>query len=343
MIDQNTDYSPTTSFPTLAEWEFMMQLGQALVKTGFMPKGVDTAEKAAAIMMKGRELGIPPMEAIANISIINGKPTLQAKLMMALVKRAYGRDAIWVEETNDKFAKVGYRRGNKAYFMTFTMDDAERAGLTRPSRSGEPSMYTKYPGPMLRSRCISAVCIMEFPEVTGGLYVPGELGEDVIVDESGEVITVDVNSPAPARTQAPPQQQNRKAAPPAAQPAQIEAPKSQSGPVIQEQRQKAEPVPAQRNASAAPNQQQRRQTTEDKKHTDLKVSLGALATKRGVGNTRLKELLKNRFGKDAGDLTFAELQQAYNWIANATAPELSGQLPGEEPAPASEGGEADPK
>ena len=208
-MTRENDYSPTLSFPTLAEWEFMLTLGQGLVDTGFMPKGVDTAAKAAAIMLKGRELGIPPMEAIANIAIINGKPTIQAKLMMALVKRAYGRESIWVDETTETYAKVGYRRGNAKMFYTFTIEMAEKAGLLKPDKWGNPSMYLKYPEPMLRARCISAVCVMEFPDVTGGLYVPGELGDPVEVDSTGEVITVEVNSPtrpaqpAPQRQAAP--------------------------------------------------------------------------------------------------------------------------------------------
>lgn len=316
---RENDYAPTLSFPTLDEWEFMLKLGQGLVQTGFMPKGVDTSAKAAAIMLKGRELGIPPMEAIANISIVNGKPTIQAKLMMALVKRAYGRDAIFVAETTETYAKVGYQRNNTTAYYTFTIQMAEKAGLLKPDKWGNDSMYVKYPEPMLRARCISAVCVMEFPDVTGGLYVPGELGDPVEVDGSGEVITVEVNSPTRA-----PQRQEPKAAP---QP----APSAQVGPgnvdrdtgEIREAR-KADPVPARghQQTSAPEKAHQRQEANEDKKLRELKQSMARVAQHRGVEN-HLAEILEAKYKKPAGELTLSELQRAHAWLSTADGPELS--------------------
>lgn len=309
---RDNDYSPTLSFPTLEDWEFMLKLGAGLVQTGFMPKGVDTPAKAAAIMLKGRELGIPPMEAIANISIINGKPTIQAKLMMALVKRAYGSDAIWVEKTNNELCTVGYSRGSRKSFYTFTMEDAKLANLLNDT-------WRKYPAAMLRARCISAVCVMEFPDVTGGLYVPGELGDPVDVDGSGEVITVEVNSPTRA-----PQRPEPKAAPQSAPPAQV-GPGNvdrSTGEILDAKT--ADPVPARGNqpAPAPEKAQQRRETTEDKKIREQKQSLARLAENRGV-DSRLPEILEEKYGKPAGELSLPELQEAYNWLSTAPSMELA--------------------
>lgn len=179
-----------------------------LVPTGFLPKAIDTPQKAVAVLLKGRELGIPAMQALANIAIINGKPTVQAELMMALVKRAYGRDVIWVEESTDQYAKVGYLVHHKPRFYSYTMEMAKTANL-----ANGPT-YKQHPAAMLRARTISAVCRMEFPEVIGGMYAPGELGEDVRVDEAtGEVVSVDYTPRTPTVTVEPPnpEESNEKA------------------------------------------------------------------------------------------------------------------------------------
>lgn len=190
--------APVSSLPDKDEWGTIFGMAQQLVPTGFLPKAVDTPQKAAAIMLKGRELGIPPMYALSNIAVIQGKPTANAELMLALVKRAYGRDAIWMEQSTPQVAKIGYLVHGKPKYYEFTIDMAKKAGLL------SNQTWTKYPDAMLRARAISAVCRMEFPEVIGGMYVPGELGEDVRVDEStGEISSVHIEPNVSVETQAP--------------------------------------------------------------------------------------------------------------------------------------------
>ena len=190
--------APVSSLPDKDEWGTIFGMAQQLVPTGFLPKAVDTPQKAAAIMLKGRELGIPPMQALSNITVIQGKPTANAELMLAMVKRAYGRDAIWMEKSTPEVAKIGYLVHGKSKFYEFTIDMAKKAGLL------SNQTWTKYPDAMLRARAISAVCRMEFPEVIGGMYVPGELGEEVRVDEStGEVISVDYTPKPTASVESP--------------------------------------------------------------------------------------------------------------------------------------------
>ncbi|MBV9282954.1 MAG: hypothetical protein JOZ41_23015, partial [Chloroflexi bacterium] len=55
-------------------WTVLREQADVLVRSGFLPHGVNTPEKAISIVMKGRELGIPPMYALSNIAVINGKP-----------------------------------------------------------------------------------------------------------------------------------------------------------------------------------------------------------------------------------------------------------------------------
>ena len=198
MTDNGNALAPVTGLPDKDEWGTIFGMAQQLVPTGFLPKAVDSPQKAAAIMLKGRELQIPPMYALSNITVIQGKPTANAELMLALVKRTYGRDVIWIEKSTPEVAKVGYMVHGKPKYYEFTIDMAKKAGLL------SNQTWAKYPDAMLRARAISATCRMEFPEVIGGMYAPGELGEDVRVDETtGEVISVDYAPKATVEVEAP--------------------------------------------------------------------------------------------------------------------------------------------
>jgi hypothetical protein len=160
------------------QWEVMKQQAGMLVKTGFLPSEIKSAEQAVAIMLKGMELGIPPMYALSNIVVIKGKPSCDAALMLSLIYRDHGDDAAkWDDDaTNEKIATLLYKRRGWAEYKrhTFTIQDAERAGLA----NGDT--WKKYPGALLRARCISAVARMAFPDSIGGMYTPEELGASIV-------------------------------------------------------------------------------------------------------------------------------------------------------------------
>lgn len=172
--------------PDNNEWSVMSQMAAQLVPTGFLPKAIDTPEKAVAIMLKARELNVPAMYGLSNISIINGKPVVSAEMMLALIYRDHGKQAIRVSESSDTACTVEYRLEGwgEAQSYTFTIAQAKTAGLMK-----NPT-WSSYPAAMLRARCISAVARMAFPESIAGMYVPGELGDQVEIDDDGEVRSV---------------------------------------------------------------------------------------------------------------------------------------------------------
>jgi hypothetical protein len=178
-------------------WRVLREQATMLVKTHFLPRGVDTPEKAIAIILKGRELGIPPMYALSNIAVINGKPTAGAELMLALVYRDHGDDAVRVTESSPTRCTIAYRRRgwSRHESFSFSIEDAERAGLLGKDN------WQHYPAAMLRARCISAVARLAFPDTIGGLYTPEDLGAAVSLRAGDEeVIEAEVApEPAPAR------------------------------------------------------------------------------------------------------------------------------------------------
>lgn len=177
----------------------MLRLAEALHQSGLLPNTIRTPQAAFAVIQKGTELGIPPMLALSQIGVINGKPVAAAELMLALIYRDHGDAALVIDATDDQSCQVRYkRRGwSEPKRFAWTMEDARRAGLTSDT-------WRKYPAAMLRARCISAVARLAFPDTLGGLYGPEELGAAVDVTADGEVVVVDApQSPVAAREPAP--------------------------------------------------------------------------------------------------------------------------------------------
>ena len=172
----NSARALAASVPGDSTWDVMMAQARVLVASGFLPTTIKTPEQAVAIILTGDELGIPKMLALRSIVVINGKPTLSADLMVALVQRAIDdhRDGEFrvLPPTPEK-CTVNYRRWgwSEGHSYTYTIQDAQRAGL-----AGKGT-WAAHPAAMLRARATSAVCRMAFPDVISGIYTPDEAAE----------------------------------------------------------------------------------------------------------------------------------------------------------------------
>ena len=61
-----------SDLPSLNEWKLLVEMASLLVPTGFLPQTINTPQKAVAIILKGREVRIPPMYALSNIVVVQG-------------------------------------------------------------------------------------------------------------------------------------------------------------------------------------------------------------------------------------------------------------------------------
>lgn len=170
--------------PAANNWQLMKQQAGELIKSGFLPAGIKSPEQAVAIILKGRELGVPPMQALSHIHVINGKPTMSAELMLAQVLKLHPKTKIsYPERSSDKCVIKVQRDGSEPSTFSFTIADAQSAGLLN-----NPT-WKKYPRAMLHARCVSEMCRSLFPDAIAGVsYCPEELG--ATVNEDGEVIDV---------------------------------------------------------------------------------------------------------------------------------------------------------
>lgn len=136
-----------------------------------------SAAQAGVKLMIARELGLG-VTAISNIHLVDGKIQLGYQILIALVKRSGKYDMRFLERTDELVKIEWFEDGKSVGFSKFDMKDAERAGLTKPSRSGNPSNFLKYPIRMLTARAVSDGFSTYAPECAGGaLYTEGEIGD----------------------------------------------------------------------------------------------------------------------------------------------------------------------
>lgn len=182
MSHQSTALARTVDQPTeLTSWHAMRVQATELVQSGFLPRAVNTPEKAMAIIQTGKELGLGPMQSLRSIHIIEGKPTMSADLIAGLALAKLPGSVLRVVETSDKKCVVdGGRAGQELTRFTYTIEDAQRAGL-----AGKDN-WKRHPRAMLRARAITEAARAIFPDTCVGLYDADELG--AVTGPTGEIV-----------------------------------------------------------------------------------------------------------------------------------------------------------
>jgi hypothetical protein len=198
IVPSTSNLTSTINYqPPTPAWVKLMgpavELAREVADTGFVPAEFrrKPAEVVACIMY-GAELGIGPMQSLAKIDIVKGRPAPRAELGRALALAA-GHE-IWIDDsTNTRVTVSGKRRGStRVQTVTWSMDDAKRAGI-----AGNPS-YAKYPRQMLLARASAELVRAIFPEVLGGIVVFAEEAADL--DEPATPAVAPLAAVAPAGT-----------------------------------------------------------------------------------------------------------------------------------------------
>lgn len=153
----------------------------AFAQSGYFQDARQSAQAAVKILA-GQELGIGPFAAMSQIHIVQGRATIGAHMLAALVRRA-GYDFRVVEHTTEA-CTIRFLRGDEVLGeSSFTKADAAAAGLW-----AKPGPWKQHPRNMLWSRAMSNGVKWLMPEVTtGAVYTPDELASGD-VDDVSEII-----------------------------------------------------------------------------------------------------------------------------------------------------------
>lgn len=154
-------------------------LGAVLHKSGYFK---DIASEAQAIVkvLYGRSIGVPPIVAMLNIHVVEGKPVLSAELTATLVKESSDYDYQVTELTDDKCSInfLNRKTGEIIGTSSFSQEDAKKAELQNRGMK----MYNKYARNMLFARAMTNGCRWHCPEVTKGFALAGT--DDQPMDEN---------------------------------------------------------------------------------------------------------------------------------------------------------------
>ncbi len=184
--------------PVLQDEEKMRtsQFLQTLIESKKLPVHIKNVEEAFTIAQMGKELGFPTMQAFHYIIPIQGKLSLSAKAVGALlrkggVKYITQEDGVYVYQDGstseyantdpkpiDRRTTIIFYRENLEETCSFTWRDAEGQGLTTKDN------WKRMPKEMLFSRCLSKGANRIGADLLLGLYTAEELADTFIKNES---------------------------------------------------------------------------------------------------------------------------------------------------------------
>lgn len=154
--------------------------GGAIMHTSRLFK-TDNAEGAAAIMLKGYELGLPMTAAFDFIHNIKGKLSLSPAGALALIHASGQLKELTFDEQPDSCTVTMTRTNGITYTSKFTMAMAAQADLIKPGGN-----WTSYPANMLRWRAIGYCADVLFGDILAGMKTADQFGANI--NEAGEVI-----------------------------------------------------------------------------------------------------------------------------------------------------------
>lgn len=152
-------------------FEQALTFANYLADSDMVPKDFKGKPGNCLIAMQwGAEVGLQPLQALQNIAVINGRPSLWGDSLIALVRASPACEYI-LEEDDGKMATCRVkRRGEPEQARTFSTDDAKAAGL-----HGKAGPWTQYPKRMRQMRARAFAMRDVFPDVLRGMPVAEEV------------------------------------------------------------------------------------------------------------------------------------------------------------------------
>lgn len=144
-------------------------------------KDLSNKEQAVIRILAGRELGLGVVASLQGLYVIEGKVSMGSALVASLIKSSNKYVYRELEHTDDVCVLAFFENGEQIGVSSFSMADAEQAGITRGG-----SGWSKYPKNMLFARALTNGARFYCPDVFhGAVYTPEELGNGSLGDTQG--------------------------------------------------------------------------------------------------------------------------------------------------------------
>lgn len=173
-----------------------MKFSEMVSNSSFCP--AQMKGKAGDVMLAmsmGAEVGLSPLQAIQNISVINGRPCLwgDGALAVAMSSPSYVSHREWFEGTIKEGNLVAYcgvtRKNSEEYIRAFSMDDAKKAKLWEKA-----GVWQQYPDRMLQMRARAFAIRDKFADALRGISIAEEVSDYHIPDKKTYPINKQVNN-----------------------------------------------------------------------------------------------------------------------------------------------------
>lgn len=158
-----------------------MRIADILAKSELVPK--DFRGKPANVfvaMQWGMEIGLQTLQALQNIAVINGRPSIWGDAALALVKSHKDCQDVIEKLTGEGEKSIATcivkRKGCSPVESSFSVDDAKRARLW-----GKEGPWTNYPKRMLQLRARAFALRDAFPDALKGIGIAEEM-QDIEIE-----------------------------------------------------------------------------------------------------------------------------------------------------------------
>ena len=172
---ENKSLATNQGFMQINSLEAAMACAEIISQSSFCPKGMagKSGDIVVALQM-GQELGLKPMQALQNITVINGRPSLWGDALLAVCRQSpyfeYIKES-YLNETNTYVCRIK-RKDEPEFVHSFSEDDAKKAGLW-----GKSGPWTQYPKRMLQMRARSFALRDAFPDLLRGIITQDEAND----------------------------------------------------------------------------------------------------------------------------------------------------------------------
>lgn len=172
--------------------EEAMRFADLLAKSNIVPKDYQGNPGNVLVAVQwGAEIGLPPLQAMQNIAVINGRPSIWGDAMLALVRGSGLLEYINEEPTDEGCTVTVKRKGEPEVVRTFTVEDAKRAGLY-----GKQGPWQQHPKRMMQMRARAFALRDVFADVLRGVHIAEEVQDMPAERDMGAAEVVPEKKPA---------------------------------------------------------------------------------------------------------------------------------------------------
>jgi hypothetical protein len=174
-----------------------MRFSEILASSTMVPRDFQGKPGNVLVAIQwGREVGLGPLQALQNIAVINGRPSIWGDAALALVRGHPDCASVQEGAEGEGDARQGWcevtRRGEQPQRRTFSIADAKRAGLW-----GKSGPWTQYPDRMLQLRARGFAIRDVFPDALRGVMTREEAEDTPPEPRHVENLAAAVAPPAP--------------------------------------------------------------------------------------------------------------------------------------------------